>query len=124
MTIELILCIALALLAFPVSKSISVHYAIFAGANLALLGVQEAGASFLAILFAALAIADAVIVLAGGRMVLLVSAAASFALSLESVINQDWLLGHVSVISIVVNAMIAACMAREYLAWMNGKLVR
>lgn len=124
MTIELILCVALMLIISPVSKSVSAHYGIFAGANFAMLGVQEVDSSLLVVMFTILAIADSCLVLAGGRIVLLVSAAASFALALESTINQDWLLSHVSFISIAVNALIVACMAKEYWVWMNGKSVR
>lgn len=121
MTVELALCVAMMLVALPVSRSIGAHYAGFVLVNLAFVGVQEADATVLVLLFAMLAILDVSLVLAGGRTVLLISAATSFALALESTINQDWLLSHVTYLSAVVNSVIAACLAKEYWAWMRGR---
>lgn len=124
MTAELALCIGLMIAALPVSKSVAAHYAVFGLANFALLGVTYADASFLAILFAALAVSDALIILAGGRRILLVSAAAAALLCIESIINMDWLLSRITYLSIAVNAAIAGSLAKELLQWMTGKYGR
>jgi hypothetical protein len=124
MTVELALCIALMLLAFPVSRSIAVHYFIFAVANLALLGYEAFDSSLLAILFALLAAMDTILFMAAGRKVLLISAFASALLCLESIMNMDWLLSHVTYLSVAVNAAIAGVLAREYLNWTHGKYGR
>lgn len=124
MAIELVLCIVFMFAAFPVSRSVAAHYFVFAFVNLALVGVSEVDASLLAIIFAILAAADVVLVLAGGRMVLVVPALASSLLSLESIANQDWLLSHVTYLSVATNAVIAASLAKEFSVWMRGKLGR
>lgn len=121
MTIELALCIAMMLIALPVSKSISAHYAIFGALNYAMLGVEYADASLLALLFAALAAADTMLIIAGGRTVLVISCIASTLLSLESIFNMDWLLNHGAYLSAITNTAIAACVAKEYGHWMGGK---
>lgn len=124
MTTELALCIAMMLVAAPASRSIAAHYFVFTCANVAFLGVNEVDSSLLAMLFAILAIADIILILAGGRLLLLVPATASFLLCVESVANQDWLLSHVTYLSAAVNAVIAACLAKEYGAWMRGRFLR
>lgn len=121
MTIELALCLICALLAAKVSKPIAIHYLIFALANSIMLGRESADSSILAMFFAALAVADCLIVLYSSRYVLLASALASAALCLESVANGDWLLNHITLISVTVNAVILVSLAREYLIWMNGR---
>lgn len=121
MTIELVLCALAALLALPVSKSVMVHYLGLVFVNLAFLGVTEADSSILAITFGALAVLDCLLILMGGRLALIAPAVASFLLCIESVANQDWLLSHVTYLSAVVNSVIAACLAREYWAWMRGR---
>lgn len=121
MTIELMLCIAFLLAALPVSKSIAIHYLAFTLANLALSGIGSADSSLLAMLFATLAMFDAVLVLAGGRKVLLLSAAASSSLCIESIMNMDWLLSHVTTVSVIVNATIAVYLAKRYWVWTNGR---
>lgn len=124
MTIELILCIAAFMLALPMSRSIAAHYAAFALVNLALLGVQYADSSLLALVFAGLAAADVLLIIAGGRRILLLPALASVALSIESMLNMDFLLNHISYLSVAVNAVIGATLAREYVRWMDGKYGR
>lgn len=124
MTIELGLCIAFMLAAIPVSKSIAVHYAAFGLANFLMLGVTYADTSALALLFASLMAVDAILIIAGGRKVLLVSLTASAALCIESIMNMDWLLSHVTYLSAAVNTVIAGVLAKEYLNWTNGKLGR
>lgn len=124
MTAELVLCIVFMIAAYPVSKSVAAHYFVFGMANFALLGVTSADASFLALLFAAFAATDALLVLAGGRRVLLISALLSVLLCIESIINMDWLLSRITYLSIAVNAAIAGSLAGELLQWMNGKYGR
>lgn len=124
MTIELALCIAAMLAAYPVSRSVAMHYAIFASVNLALLGITEMDSSLLALLFAALAAADAILVIAGGRKILIVSALASASLSVESMLNLDWLLTHVGYVSAAVNSAIALSLAKEFVQWMRGNYGR
>lgn len=119
MTTELALCLAFAVAAFPVSRSIAVHYAIFASVNLALLGITEMDSSLLALLFAALAAVDSFLVLAGGRKILIASAFASASLSIESMLNLDWLLLHVGYVSAAVNSAIALSLAKEFVQWMR-----
>lgn len=124
MTTELALCIAMMLVAAPASRSIAAHYFVFACANVAFLGVTEADSSLLAMLFAILAIADIILILAGGRIVLYVTAVTSSALCLESIANEDWLLSHVTYLSVATNTAIAVCLAKEYREWMRGKFGR
>lgn len=124
MTIELGLCIAFMLAAIPVSKSIAVHYAAFGLANFLMRGVTYADTSALALLFASLMAVDAILIIAGGRKVLLVSLTASAALCIESIMNMDWLLSHVTYLSAAVNTAIAGVLAKEYLNWTSGKLGR
>lgn len=119
--IELALCVILAHLALPVSKSVMAHYVALAFVNLAFLGVIEADSSILAVTFGGLAVIDCLLILMGGRLVLIVPAFASFLLCIESIANQDWLLSHVTYLSVVVNSVIAACLAKEYWAWMRGR---
>lgn len=121
MTIELALCCLLLLVALPVSKSIAAHYLAFALVNLALLGVEFADSSFLSLMFVTLAVVDALLVIAGGRSILLLSAAASSALAIESMIDMDWLLSRATYLSIAVNAAIAACLSKGYGSWTSGK---
>jgi len=124
MTIELGLCIVFMIAALPVSKSVATHYAAFGMMNFFMLGVTSADSSFLAILFCALLAIDVLLILAGGRRVLLISAIASIALCIESIFNADWLLSHVTYLSVAVNAAIAGVLAREYLNWTHGKYGR
>lgn len=124
MTTELALCLAFAVAAFPVSRSIAMHYAVFASVNLALLGITEIDSSLLALLFAALVAADAILVLASGRKILIVSAFASASLSIESMLNLDWLLLHVGYVSAAVNSAIALSLAKEFVQWMRGNYGR
>lgn len=124
MTIELGLCIAFMIAALPVSKSVAMHYAAFGMANLLMLGVTYADTSVLALLFLSLLAADVVLLVAGGRKVLLVSAAASALLCLESIANLDWLLSRVTYLSAAVNTAIAASLAKELTLWMRGKYGR
>lgn len=121
MSIELILCLLFMLVALPVSKSIAVHYLVFAAVNVAALGIESVDSSALSLMFASLAIADAFLIISGGRLVLLSSAIASVLLCIESIANMDWLLSQVTYVSAAVNAVIAANLAKEYLKWTNGK---
>lgn len=121
MSAELILCIAFLLIALPISWSIAAHYAAFAMANAAFIGVHSADSSLLAILFAGLFAADVMLVIAGGHRILLICALASAVLATESMLNLDHLLNHSTYISIAVNAVIGGTLAREYARWMHGK---
>lgn len=121
MTIELALCLLCALIAIPMSKSIMFHYLAFAGLNLLFLGYEYADSSLLAIAFGFAAAFDIILVIFGGRWVLLFSAAAMLALSFESIGNGDWLLNHSIYISIATNAVILGTLIREYMAWMRGR---
>lgn len=121
MTIELWLCVCLALIAIPVSQHIFIHYVAFALVNLAFAGHSTADASILAMTFGALAVVDAAMILAGGPLILLVTFITSAALALESTSNGDWLLSHITPISIATNAVIIAYMAGEYRKWMRGR---
>lgn len=124
MTIELGLCIVFMIAAYPVSKSVAAHYAVFAVMNLAALGTTIADSSVLAMMFAALVAADALLILAGGRKVLLVTAIASALLCLESIANMDWLLSRITYLSAAVNTAIAASLAKEFVLWMRGSYGR
>lgn len=124
MTAELMLCIAALAVALPMSRSIAAHYAAFALANLALIDVQYADSSILAMAFAGLTAADVLLIIAGGSRILLLPALASSALSIESMLNMDFLLNHISTISIALNAIIGVTLAREYVRWMDGKYGR
>ncbi len=121
MTIELVLCLVFMLAALPVSKSIAAHYFVFAALNIAAIGVEAADSSLLALTFALLAIVDVTMVVAGGRKVLLVSAIASVALCIESMLNMDWLLSHSTYINAAVNAVIAASLVKGFMNWTHGK---
>lgn len=121
MTIELGLSLAMMFIAIPVSQSITWHYVAFAAVNLALLGVTEADSSLLAMIFGLLAIIDYILFAASKRIVLILSASASVALCLESIGNGDWLLNHVTYLSIATNALIIGTLVKEYWAWIRGK---
>lgn len=121
MTAELGLCLMFMVVALPASRSIAAHYLVFAVANLATLGVTEMDSSILSMMFVVLAVADAVLFLYGGRAVLLISAAASSALAIESMLNMDWLLNNVANLSAAINAIIAANLIQGYLHWTHGK---
>lgn len=121
MTIELALCLIFIVIAAPVSKSIAAHYAIFAIANISLLGHAEADESILVLTFILLAVADAGLFMSGGRAILLLSAAASAALGIESMLSVSWLLDRITYLSAAVNAAIAIYLAREYWIWTHGK---
>lgn len=124
MTIELGLCIALMIAAYPVSRSVALHFAAFGMVNLSMLGVSSVDASALALLFALLAAIDALLVISGGRKVLLISAAVSAALCIESIANMDWLLSRITYLSIAVNAAIVGSMVKESCRWMRGNYGR
>ncbi len=124
MTIELGLCIAFMIAAYPVSKSVAAHYAVFGLMNLAMLGTTVADSSALAVMFAVLLAADALLILAGGRKVLLIGAIASALLCLESIANMDWLLSRITYLSAAVNTAIAASLAKEFVLWMRGSYGR
>jgi len=121
MTIELALCIILAIGSYPLSKSISAHYVLFAGVNFAMLGYTEFDSSLLAIVFMCLAVTDAALFISGGRAILLLSAAASVALGLESMLNMDWLLRHGTYLNAIVNAVIVASLIKGKRQWTNGR---
>ena len=124
MTIELVLCIVMMVVAFPKSRSIAAHYFALLLVNVAFWGITSADSSILAITFAGVAVADCILIMLGGRLILVIPALASFALCVESIANGDWLLSQVTYISAAVNAAIAACLAWEYRAWMRGKFGR
>lgn len=121
MSIELALCIVFGLAAFPVSRSIFGHYVILAIVNLAFEGSEYAGASVLAAMFVLLAVTDSFLVVSGGRKILLVSASVSSVLAIESMLNQSYLLDHITYISAVLNAAIGLYLAREYRGWMRSR---
>lgn len=121
MTIELFLCLAFMIFAYPMSKSIAVHYFGLVVLNLAAIGVESADSSLLALTFAILAIIDVALVIAGGRSVLLISAAVSLLLCLESMLNMDWLLSHGTYTNAAVNAVIAASLIKGFINWTHGK---
>lgn len=124
MTIELIMCLVLGFAAYPVSKGVALHFAIFAIVNAAMIGYESFDASLLTMVFAFLASADALIAAHTGRFSLLLSAIAGVALSVESMTNHDWLLNHVTYISVAVNAAIVLGLVREYRVWTHGKFGR
>lgn len=121
MTIELALCILFAFIALPVSKSIMLHYMAFAGINFLFLGYEYADSSLLAIAFGLLAAIDTVLVVLGGRTVLLFSAVTMLALSFESIGNGDWLLNQSMYLSIATNVLIIGSLVKEYWLWMHGR---
>lgn len=121
MTIELILCAALMLVASRFSTAIALHYGAFFGLNLFFLGYTHADSSILAMVFGAVGAIDILLAIYGRRLILLVSAAASLALSFESIGNGDWLLSNVVYLSIAVNALILGSMIKECMAWMRGR---
>lgn len=121
MSIELMLCVAFGVAALPVSRSIAAHYAVFAITNAAMAGHEYADASLLAALFVLLAIGDAFLVIAGGRSILLLSAAISAALAIDSMLNQSYLLDQVTYISAALNAVFGLYLAREYRGWMRSR---
>lgn len=121
MSIELILCIVFGVAALPVSRSIAAHYVVLAITNAAMAGNEYADASLLAALFVLLAIGDAFLVIAGGRMVLLLSASVSSALAVESMLNQSFLLDHITYVSAALNSVFGLYLAREYRGWMRSR---
>lgn len=121
MSIELILCIGSALAALPASRSIAAHYVVLSITNAAMAGQEYADASLLAALFVLLAIGDAFLVIAGGRMILLLSAAVSAILAIESMLNQSFLLDHITYVSAALNAVFWVYLAREYWGWMRSR---
>lgn len=121
MTTELALCLLALAISLPVSKSIMLHYAAMAWLNLLFLGYEFADSSILAIAFGAIAAIDTLLVLMGGRWVLLFSAVTMLALSFESIGNGDWLLEHSTYLSIATNTLILGTVAREYVAWIYGR---
>lgn len=121
MTIELIMCLVLFSAAYPISKGVALHYAIFAIVNASMIGYDSFDASLLTMVFAFLASADALIAAHTGRFSLFLSAIAGAALSIESMTNHDWLLNHITYISIAVNAAIVLSLVREYRVWMSGR---
>lgn len=121
MTYELIACAILMMAALPVSKVIAGHYAAFFCVNLAFLGYEFADASLLAMVFAVLAVIDTLLANNSGKASLYVSAAASLALSFESIGNGDWLLSHSTYLSIATNALIIGSLVKEYAAWIRGR---
>lgn len=121
MTIELFLSLAFMFAAYPVSKSIAMHYFALVALNVAAIGVESADSSLLALTFAILFITDVALVIAGGRSVLLISAAASLLLCFESMLNMDWLLSHGTYTNAAVNAVIAASLVKGFINWTHGK---
>lgn len=121
MTIELGLCIFFLLVALPVSRSIAAHYMLLVVVNIALLGVTSADTSLLAALFVSFAIADSLLFMWGGRKILLLPAATSAILAIESMLNMDWLLCNIVTINAALNAIIAANLVKGYLHWTHRK---
>ena len=121
MTAELGLCLFFMVVAIPVSRSIAAHFLLLAVVNASLLGITTLDSSILAMIFVFIAVADSLIFMFGGRAILLVSAAASAALAIESMLNMDWLLSHIVIINAAVNAIIAANLVKGYLHWTHGK---
>lgn len=121
MTIELVLCLVCAMIALPVSTSIMFHYMVFAAMNFVFLGYDYADSSLLALVFGLVAAVDVILVIFGGRVVLLFPAVTMLALSFESIGNGDWLLNHSVYLSIATNAVILGTLIREYMAWMRGR---
>lgn len=121
MTIELALCLILAFAAYPVSRSISAHYFIFAAVNGAMLGFTAADTSMLALVFMLLAASDIILALLGGRKILLLSAATSSLLCFESMMNMDWLLSHSTYINAILNSTIVVCLVKGKFNWTHGK---
>ena len=121
MTIELALCLILAFASYPLSRSISAHYFLFAAVNGAMLGLTTFDSSLLVLVFMLLAVADSILFLCAGRKAILVPAAMSAALAIESMINMDWLLSHITYINAVVNAVIVASLIKGKRHWTRGK---
>lgn len=121
MTIELGLCLFFMIVAIPVSRSIAAHYLLFAIVNVSMLGFTSADTSLLAALFVSLAVADALLFMWGGRKILLLPAATSAILAIESMLNMDWLLSNIVTINAALNAIIAANLVKGYLHWTHRK---
>lgn len=121
MTVELALCLILAFAAYPMSRSISAHYFLFAAVNGAMLGFTTFDSSLLVLVFMSLAVADSLLFLCGGRKVLLAPTAMSAALAIESMLNMDWLLNHITYINAAVNAVIVASLIKGKRHWTRGK---
>lgn len=121
MTAELGLCLFFLVVAIPVSRSIAAHYLLLVAVNIALLGFSSADTSLLAVLFVSLAIADALLFMWGGRPILLMTAAVSAILAIESMLNMDYLLTNIVTINAAVNAIIAANLVKGYLHWTHRK---
>ncbi len=124
MTFELLACLALMIVAMPLSRDIAAHFAMFALANVMLLGVEYADGSVLAMMFAALAIGDFLLASIKKRASLYLSAVVMVALSFESVNNGDLLLSNAIYLSALINGCICIGMYKELSAWMAGRSQR
>ena len=124
MSFELLACLALAVVAIPLSRIISAHFVLFAAACAYMEGVEYADSSILAMMFAVLAIGDYLLASVKKDWSLYLSAAVSVALSFESINKGDLLLSNVLYLSALVNACICLSLYKECKAWMFGRSQR
>lgn len=117
MTFESWWCVAGIILSFVVAKDICLHYCAFLVGNLVMISSGLYDSTYLAIGFALLALADAVIGLYSGRVVLLCSAVVSIMLAFEQLANLDTLLSNMVYVDACLTAWIALILAKEWRSW-------
>ena len=100
-----------------VAKDICLHYCAFLVGNLVMLSSGLYDSAYLAIGFALLALADTVIGLYSGRVVLLCTAAVSILLAFEQLANLDTLLSNMVYVDACITAWIAIILAKEWRSW-------
>ena len=105
------------MLSFVVAKDICLHYVVFLLGNLAMQSAGLYDSTYLAIGFGLLGLADTMIGLYSGRIVLLCTATVSIMLSFEQLMNLDTLLSHMVYVDACLTAWIALVLAKEWRNW-------
>lgn len=110
-------CVAGIVLSFVVAKDICLHYVAFLLGNLAMQSAGLYDSTYLAIGFGLLGLADTMIGLYSGRIVLLCTATVSIMLAFEQLANLDTLLSHMAYVDACLTAWIALVLAKEWHNW-------
>lgn len=121
LTPEGVFCIVAALLSLPVAKDIASHFAVYALVNILMAGFSYYDATILLMTFAMLAFYDSALLMITGRGIYFISSLVVFLLAIEQLILGDFLLNNVLYINIIVSALFAVEIFREWQNWYSAR---
>jgi hypothetical protein len=118
---EAAFCLVMLFVAYPVAKDISAHYCIMLLANLALPSGYTYDSTLIAIVFAAVALANAYLAITYHRLVLLASAIVAACVAFEQLLNLDTLLSNLAYVDAGLAAWVLIIVVMEWRKWAKSR---